>query len=273
MIEINCFGEVTQIKLSREMNSKPLYWVATYLVDGLLIDTGPVYTAQELVDFLKGQNVKYAINTHHHEDHIGANYLLQQQLNVRIYAHSKEVPLISQVPKLLQYQVIVWGNPKPTKVLPTPSRIQTDHFNFDVIETPGHTPGHIAVVEQENGWCFTGDLFVTEKPKAFRPFENVVEIIESMRKLVNLPSERLVLFTGISRIVPDGRTALRSCANYLEDLSRKVKDLAEKGLSVDDIRGRLIGKDTSLAALTEGDFSARHLINSIVRSQDRTGLV
>jgi glyoxylase-like metal-dependent hydrolase (beta-lactamase superfamily II) len=271
MIEINRFEEVTQIKLSREMNGKPLYWVATYLVDGLLIDTGPAHTAQELVDFLEGQNVMYAINTHHHEDHIGGNYLLQQQLNVRIYAHSKEVPVINQTPKLLQYQVIVWGNPRPTEVLPAPSRIRTDYFNFDVVETPGHTTGHVAVVEAEKGWCFTGDLFVTEKPKAFRPFENVLEIIESMRKLTNLPTKRLILFTGIGRVILDGRTALGSCADYLEDLSRKVRDLAEKGLSVDDIRDQLIGKDTSLAALTEGDFSARHLINSILRSQNQTG--
>lgn len=266
MIEINRFEEVTQIKLSGEMNGKPMYWVAAYLVDGLLIDTGPVHTAQELVGFLRGQNVRWVINTHHHEDHIGANHLLQDQLDLRIYAHAKEVPLINETPKLLQYQVMVWGNPQPTKVLPSPRRIQTDHFIFDVVDTPGHTPGHVAVVEQEKGWCFTGDLFVTERPKAFRPFENLLEIIESMRKLVNLPTERLILFTGIGRVVQDGRAALQNCADYLEDLSRKVKSLAEKGLSVDDIRKQLIGRDTSLAALTEGDFSSRHLISSILRS-------
>jgi glyoxylase-like metal-dependent hydrolase (beta-lactamase superfamily II) len=164
---------------------------------------------------------------------------------------------------------MVWGDPRPTKVLPSPSRIETDHFHFDIVETPGHTPGHVAVVEPNRGWCFTGDLFVTEKPKAFRPFENVLEIVESMRKLVDLPTKGLVLFTGLGRVVKDGRPALRSCADYLEDLSRKVKSLAEEGLSVDDIREQLIGRDTSLAALTEGDFSARNLINSILRSQNR----
>lgn len=155
MIEINHFEEVTQIKLSQEMNGKPLYWAAVYLVDGLQIDTGPEHTAEELVNFLKGQNVKFAVNTHHHEDYIGANHLLQQRLGIQIYAHPKAVPLINQVPKLLQYQEMVWGYPEPTKVLPSPDKIDTEHFHFNIVETPGHSAGHIAVVEQEKG-CAKG---------------------------------------------------------------------------------------------------------------------
>ncbi|MEM3525819.1 MAG: MBL fold metallo-hydrolase [Candidatus Jordarchaeaceae archaeon] len=267
MIEINRFEDVTQIKLSREMNGKPLYWAAAYLVDGLLIDTGPSHTAEELVKFLEGKGIKFAVNTHFHEDHVGANSLLQHRLGIKIFAHPKAVPLISEVPKLLPYQELVWGYPKPTQVSPIPNNIKTDSFNFEIVETPGHTQDHIALVEREKGWCFTGDLFVTEKPKAFRPAEDVLEIIGSMRKLVGLPTDRLILFTGIGRIVKDGRVALQSCADYLEDLSRKVKNLAEKGLSVSAIREELIGEDTSLAILTDGDFSAENLIKSILRSK------
>lgn len=49
MIEIGAFEEITQIRMSREIGGKPVYWVAAYLVDGLLIDTGCSYTARELV--------------------------------------------------------------------------------------------------------------------------------------------------------------------------------------------------------------------------------
>jgi glyoxylase-like metal-dependent hydrolase (beta-lactamase superfamily II) len=267
MIEINHFEEVTQIKLSREMNGKPLYWAAVYLIDGLLVDTGPRHTAEELVNFLEGQNVKFAVNTHYHEDHVGANYLLQKRLGIEIYAPPREVPLINQVPKLLQYQDMVWGYPEPTKVSPLPDKIDTDHFHFDIVETPGHSAGHVTVVELEKGWCFTGDLFVTEKPKAFRPPEDVFELIRSMRKLAELPTERLILFTGIGRIVQDGRAALQSCADYLEDLSLEVKNLAKKGLSVTAIREELIGEDSSLASITEGDFSADNIVRSILRNK------
>jgi hypothetical protein len=35
MIEIKRFEEASQIKLSLEMNGKPLYWAVVYLIDGL----------------------------------------------------------------------------------------------------------------------------------------------------------------------------------------------------------------------------------------------
>ncbi len=267
MIEVNHFEEVTQIKLSQTMDGRPLYWAAVYLVDGLLIDTGPRHTAEELVEFLEGKNVRFAVNTHHHEDHIGANYLLQKRFGIKIFAHPEAVPLINQVPKLLKYQEVVWGYPEPTQVFPLSERIETEHYRFQVIETPGHSIGHVALLEPEKGWCFTGDLFVTEKPKAFRPHEDVIETIQSMKKLAELPTKRLILFTALGRIVSDGRKALQTCIGYLEDLSRKAENLAQRGLSVTAIREKLIGEDTSLATLTEGDFSADNLIKSILRSK------
>jgi glyoxylase-like metal-dependent hydrolase (beta-lactamase superfamily II) len=64
MIEVNHIEEVIQIKMGREVGGQVLYRVAAYLVDGLLIDTGCKHTAEELVRFLEGQNLKFAVNTH-----------------------------------------------------------------------------------------------------------------------------------------------------------------------------------------------------------------
>lgn len=40
MIVAEKFGKVTQIKMGRDYEGRVLYWVAAYLVDSLLIDTG-----------------------------------------------------------------------------------------------------------------------------------------------------------------------------------------------------------------------------------------
>jgi hypothetical protein len=45
VIEIQAFEEITQIRMSREIGGNPVYWVASYLVDGLLMDTGCSYRA------------------------------------------------------------------------------------------------------------------------------------------------------------------------------------------------------------------------------------
>jgi glyoxylase-like metal-dependent hydrolase (beta-lactamase superfamily II) len=96
VIEIQTFEEITQIRMSREIGGNPVYWVASYLVDGLLVDTGCSYTAGELVSFLEKDPPKWVVNTHYHEDHIGANRLVPGRLGINIYAHPKLMTLIGR---------------------------------------------------------------------------------------------------------------------------------------------------------------------------------
>lgn len=266
MIKVNQFEEVIQIKMGREMGGQVLYWVAAYLVDGLLIDTGCKHTAEELVKFLEGKNLKFAVNTHYHEDHIGANYTLKQKFGIEIFAPRESVSLINQVPKLYPYQETVWGYPEPTEVNCLPEKIETDHFHFDVVEIPGHCKGHVALVEPEKGWCFSGDLFISERPRVIRFEENITEITRSMRKLVDLKTNRLVLFTSIGEVVQDGRNALQACIEYFQDLSQRAKQLEKKGLSISAIRDELLGRESSLVRLTDGQFSSENLIRAVLRA-------
>lgn len=267
MIEVSRFEEVTQIKLSCEIGGRPIYWVAAYLVDGLLIDTGCKYTAEELANFLEGQELKLAVNTHHHEDHIGANHLLQQRFGIEIFAHRQAIPLIARTPELRSYQEMVWGYPKPSEVAPMPDTVETAHLRFKVIETPGHCDGHVVLVEPERGWCFSGDLFVSESPKVLRPEEELTGYISSMRRLLELETDRLILFTSIGRIIEDGRQALRVCIEYFEDLSRRAQDLEKRGLSLAAIRDELLGGESNFAQLTGGHYSSENLIRAALRAE------
>ncbi|MGB2800611.1 MAG: MBL fold metallo-hydrolase [Dehalococcoidia bacterium] len=267
MIEPNYFEEVMQIKIGRDIEGQVFYWVAAYLVDGLLIDTGCMYTAEELVEFLEGKNLNLAVNTHYHEDHVGANSILKKKFGIPIFASAESVPLINQVPKLYPYQQMVWGYPEPSEVDCLPGRIETEHFQFDVIETPGHCEGHVALVEPEKGWCFCGDLFVSPNPMVVRPEEDITEIVRSMKKLIDLKTDGLILFTSLGNVVQDGCQALQSCIDYLQDLSQKAKQLEKQGLSIDAIRDRLLGGENHLAAVTDGDFSSENLIRAVLRAQ------
>ncbi len=275
MLEVNRFGEITQIKMGRQAGSEApngfrgevLYWTAAYLVDALLIDTGCPHTAEEFVRFLEGQHLKLAVNTHYHEDHIGANYLLQKKFGLKILASRESIPLINKVHKQHQYQELIWGYPVPTEVEPLPDRIETGHFRFDVVPTPGHCRGHVALVEPSEGWCFSGDLFVSLEPKSIRPDEDIAEMAKSMQRLVDLKTERLMLFTSLGNVVPDGREALKSCIAYLKELTQKSKNLAKQGLSAGAIRDKLFGRETVLAGLTEGDVSTENMVQAALRAE------
>jgi glyoxylase-like metal-dependent hydrolase (beta-lactamase superfamily II) len=274
MIQISQFGEITQFKMGRESQGEAwqppgqvFYWTAAYLVDGLLIDTGCPNTAEEFVHALEGRDIKLAVNTHYHEDHIGANYLLQQRFGLEILAARESIPLINMVHKQHTYQELIWGIPVPTKVGLLPGKIETEHFRFDVVPTPGHSKGHVALVELTRGWCFSGDLFASREPKAVRPEEDIAGIVRSMQKLVDLKTERLILLTSLGNVVRDGREALRTCIAYLKGLYQKAKRLDEQGLSAGDIRDQLFGRETILAELTEGDVSAENMIRAVLRAR------
>ena len=267
MIETVSFEEVVQIRMSREIGGKPLYWVAAYLVDGLLIDTGCSYTAEELIAFLDGRRVSQAINTHFHEDHTGANGLLQSKLGIAIRAPAESVPLIGRKAKLFPYQETVWGYPQPSTVEPLPAAVKTGHHTFTVIDTPGHSIGHAALVEMERGWCFTGDIFARERIKCIRPEEDMGATVASLKKLLALPTERLILFISVGRIVEDGRRAIGDCVAYLEALSLRVKALAMEGHDIQGIVGLLFGGEHRFASLTNGQYTTENLIRSVLERE------
>ncbi len=264
MIEVSRFEDVVRLKMGREIDGQVWYWVAAYLVDGLLVDTGCQYTADELAGYLKGKKLKVVVNTHYHEDHVGANNVLKERFGVPVFASAESVPLMKRVHKLYRYQEIMWGYPEPSAVDCLPGRMETDRFQFDVIDTPGHCPGHVALVERERGWCFSGDLYISRRPKVVRPEENVAQIVASMKRLISLRMDRLVLFTSLGNVVEDGREALQSCVDYLRELSREAKELRAEGLGTGAIRERLLGEESELAGPTDGQFSSENLISAVL---------
>lgn len=264
MIEIDEFEEVTRIRMSIEAEGRAVYWASAYLVDGLLVDTGPPHTAEELVAFLEGRGLRTVVNTHFHEDHVGADRLIHERFGTDILAHPDSVPLIGLVPELRPYQEYVWGYPEPCEALPLGPVIETPRFRFEALETGGHSAGHVCLVEMERGWCFSGDIFISERPRVIRADEDAAGLIESMRRLAALPTGRLVLLTSMGRIIPDGRKALEACIAYFEETGARVRELAGAGRSVDEIREELFAGGSSLAALTGGHFSTDNLIASLL---------
>ncbi len=271
MLEVTRFGPVTQFKMATLMEGFTPYWVAAYLVDGLLVDTGCAHTAAEFMKALEaevrgGQRVEQVVNTHHHEDHVGANRLVQERFGARIFAHPASVPLIARRPELQFYREAVWGCPEPSNVLPLGGSVRTAHLLFEVVETPGHSDGHVALVEKEKGWCFSGDLYVGPRVRAIRPDEDVAEVIRSLERLSGAAS-RLTLYTGTGRVVEDGRRALVECSVYLRELWRRAHDLHRQGRSVPAIRDELLGRESVLAGLTDGHFSADNLVRGLLAAK------
>lgn len=266
MIEISEHGAITQIKLSREINGEPLFWVSAYLVDDVLIDTGCIYTSQALLDFLEAKRVSRIINTHHHEDHVGANRVLQEKLGVQVLAHELALDYIRHPPGLPHYREQAWGYPDGSDCEPCPTHVRTHRFNFDVIYTPGHCPGHISLVEKDQGWVFSGDLFIGSDLRVAGPETDVSEMLDSMRNLLAIESEDFTLFTSLRTVRKDGRKALSKFVSKYEDLAGTAKSLASEGMDVPSIVNRLFGQESVFDAITAGQYSSANLVKLLLEA-------
>ncbi len=260
MIETTQYGEILQIKLCRD---KGFTAVSCYLLDGLLIDTGPAHTAQELTEFLRNAAVKNVINTHHHEDHISANKLLQERYGVEIFAPPLAVDKINEPAELFPYQEVVWGYPIPSQVKPLVKGISTGLYTLEVIPTPGHDHDHICLFERKQGWLFTGDTYTTTRPVVCRPMEDQRQIIEDLKVLRSL--EPHILFPAPTRVIMEPLDKLDRTIAYLEDLGARIEDLYREGMNPEEIRQQIFGEENPIAERTQQQFSSVNMILSFLK--------
>jgi len=272
MLKTSTYNSVTRFDLARTIAGRGRYWTTAYLVDGTMIDTGCAHTARELVKALDETRLIRIINTHTHEDHIGANGILQRQhADLEIFAHPLAIPVLED-PRgkqpLHPYRKLFWGWPEPSHGHPLADEewIETDHFRFQVLYTPGHSPDHICLYEHEQGWLFTGDLFVGGWDRALREGYNIWQIIASLKRVAALPAT--VMFPGSARVRENPKNDLDAKIAYLEEFGDKVLNLHHKGWDVNAIVRALCGKPMFIELITLGNFTRQHLVLSYLRNAD-----
>lgn len=128
--------------------------------------------------------------THHHQDHVEANLALKERFGLKIIgpeAEAAKIPGIDQtvaegdVLKLLGEEV-------------------------KVIETPGHTAGHVSYYLPKSGVAFTADtLFALGCGRLFEG--TPATMLASMRKLAALPADT-VIYCGHEYTLSNARFAL-----------------------------------------------------------------
>lgn len=215
--------------------------VHSYLLLGercaALIDTGiGSDDIKRITDRLTDMPVK-VITTHVHWDHIGSHRSFRE-----IYVHEAEKSWLTDgIPGLPLEQIRRDVGRDLTKPVPdtfdatayvpfrgTPAGTLTDGQTIDlggreltVLHTPGHSPGHICILEKERGYLYTGDLLYRGTLYAFYPTTDPVLFAASIKKIHRLP--------GISEIWP-GHHDLNVRPQLIADVCAAVCGLEEQGL-------------------------------------------
>jgi glyoxylase-like metal-dependent hydrolase (beta-lactamase superfamily II) len=201
--------------------------------DVTLVDTGPPGSAAAITEALAGWGrVRQVILTHYHADHAGSAREVGEWPGVRVAAHHADARVIrgearGEWPDFTPaerdlYAVVGAGLPDPPDV--PQARVDVDLDDGDVlgdrlevIWTPGHTPGSIAVLHAERNVLFTGDVAAERERAVFLgPFNtDRARAKESFRRLAT-PGVSTVCFGHGDPLVGERAGLLGAAAKAAE---------------------------------------------------------
>ena len=185
MLEIKsfCFGPFgTNTYVVREEQGKAL------LVDPACSCD---YEEQVLLRYIQAENlqVKAIIATHGHLDHLWGAAWACEQWHLSVLMHQSDI----RMAEAMQDQYDLFGVRQIAKSFPM-ERIQDTEYgvqtDFEIIETPGHTPGSVCLYWPEEKVLLSGDtLFHMGYGRTDLPGGNLGQLIDSLERLFTLPSD------------------------------------------------------------------------------------
>lgn len=167
------------------------------------------------------EEITLIVNTHYHCDHAGGNSAFQREHGIPVAAHRWEAALVNRRDR--EACTAEWlGQPiEPytvTRPLSGGDTIEAGGTRLEVIETPGHTLGHISLYSPEERVLIAGDLFHPDDVAWLNPFREGVGAIaracESLERLAGLKIAWACSGHGVA--LPDPRPALDAARRRYE---------------------------------------------------------
>jgi len=263
MLRREDFGPVRFYEFTRRIAGRPVMRVGVYRVGELLIDTGPARARAAAGAILGDGPVGQIVLTHHHEDHVGNAAELARQSGTRPQIHAAGIELVASSAELPMYRRIVWGQPDAVAATELAAEILTERFRFNVIHTPGHAVDHVALHEPDQEWLFVGDLFLTDAPRVAFGYDDVGEIIRSIRTLLAIPD--CVMFCQHSGYHASHQHRLGRKLDYLLGLQQRAVVHLEEGRSLREIVRALELGDGHFGWVSRGELSAANLVRGLLQ--------
>lgn len=162
---------------------------------GIIIDPGA--EANTIVSAVQQMSlsVSLIVVTHAHMDHVDALHAIKEKTDAQFALHEAEKELLSTAPMRMLTSLGLSPSkspPQPDRLLKDGDRIDVDELHFEVLHTPGHSPGGICLLG--HGVVFSGDtLFnfgIGRTDFAGGSYEQLMNSIH--QKLMVLPDETIV---------------------------------------------------------------------------------
>ena len=132
--------------------------------------------------------------THGHLDHLWGAAWACAQWQTPVILHEADIPMAEAMQT--QYDLFGIGlQAEPFPIEPISNlKSQISNLQFEILSTPGHTPGSICLYFPEDEILFSGDtLFHMGYGRTDLPGGNYAQLMDSLHRLLALPPQTQVL--------------------------------------------------------------------------------
>ncbi len=164
-----------------QLKGWPKNAINVYVLGDVLIDAATRQAEKRIMRQLAGRTITAHALTHAHPDHQGASHAICEQLGIPLWCGQGDVPAMEtpgaiknpKAPRWLNaLQERFWtGPPHPVaRALGEGDEVA----GFTVLETPGHSPGHVSFWRESDRVLIVGDVlgnmnFITGIPGLHTP--------------------------------------------------------------------------------------------------------
>ncbi|MCT6922638.1 MBL fold metallo-hydrolase [Metasolibacillus sp.] len=165
----------------------------------LIFDPGE--EGERLIHEIKANQLKplAIFLTHTHFDHIGAVNAVRDAFNIPVYVHEKEVawladPMKNGSGKYAELPNYIVEKPLAEHIIQEEQMFNIEDFTFKAVFTPGHSPGSISYLFEEDGFAIVGDtLFEGSIGRTDLIGGSMPVLLQSIHdKLLTLPEETII---------------------------------------------------------------------------------
>ncbi|MFL0505577.1 MBL fold metallo-hydrolase [Ureibacillus sp. 179-F W5.1 NHS] len=175
------------------------YIVSNKQKDCILFDPGE--EASKIVNVIRSNQLKpkAIFLTHTHFDHIGAVDELREMFDLPLYVHEREVswlgdPMKNGSGKYAELPNYIVNKPEEAHIIRKEQTFNIDGFTFKAVFTPGHSPGSISYIFEEDGFAIVGDTLFERSIGRTDLLEGSLKVLlQSIHeKLLVLPEDTII---------------------------------------------------------------------------------
>lgn len=143
----------------------PPFAFNVYLMGGVLVDSGTRFAKRRILRQVRGRTLTAHALTHAHPDHQGSSHALCEELDLPLWCSEADADAMETEGEIMARMPAHWLSAAvgpqwvgPPHCVTRRLREGDEVGGFKVLETPGHTVGHISFWREQDRVLIVGDV-------------------------------------------------------------------------------------------------------------------